>query len=282
MRYVHVDNLHVHIGSGRGSIHAVRGVTLTVDKGEIHGLAGESGSGKTMTCLTLLGLLPPLAEVAANRLEFDGVDLLRADWRAIRGARIAMIPQDPAAALNPVYRIRYQMDRVLCAHTSLHRGQRTARATQLLEDVGLPDPERAMTLYPHQMSGGMQQRALIAMALGAGADLLIADEATTALDVTVQAQLLNLLSALRARHGLTIIFITHDLVLLSNFCDRASVMRHGRIAESGSVDALFRAPGHPYTQALLAALPGQYCRGMRIPTGEEAAEPGPAGGTDAA
>ncbi len=281
MAYVCVDNLHVRIGTGSGSIHAVRGVTLKIDRGEIHGLAGESGSGKTMTCLTLLGLAPRTAEVAADRLEFDGVDLLRADWRTIRGARITMIPQDPAAALNPVYRIRYQMERVLCAHTRLRRRERSARAIRLLEDVGLPDPERVMALYPHQMSGGMQQRALIAMALAAGADLLIADEATTALDVTVQAQLLNLLSALRARHGLTIIFVTHDLALLSNFCDRASVMQHGRIVEGGTADALFRTPGHPYTQALLAAAPGQYSRGMRIPTGLEAAEPRPIGGSDA-
>lgn len=282
MTYVHVDNLHVSIRTATGLVHAVRGVTLKVDKGEVHGLAGESGSGKTMTCLTLLGLVPQAAEVAADRLEFDGLDLLRADLRTIRGARIAMIPQDPAAALNPVFRIRYQIERVLRAHTSLRRRHRAARAMQLLEDVGLPDPERVLALYPHQMSGGMQQRALIAMALGAGADLLIADEATTALDVTVQAQLLSLLSALRVRHGLTIIFITHDLALLSNFCDRASVMQHGRIVESDAVDTLFRMPGHPYTRALLAALPGQYCRGMRIPTAAEAAGCGPAGGTDAA
>ena len=282
MAYVHVENLRVRIGTGSSPIHAVRGVTLKIDRGEIHGLAGESGSGKSMTCLTLLGLVPQTAEVAADRLEFDGIDLLRADWRTIRGARIAMIPQDPAAALNPVYRIRYQMDRVLGAHTRLRRRERVARAIRLLEDVGLPDPQRVMALYPHQMSGGMQQRALIAMALGAGADLLIADEATTALDVTVQAQLLSLLSALRARYGLTIIFITHDLALLSNFCDRTSVMQHGRIVEHGAVDALFRTPRHPYTRALLAAIPGQYSRGMRIPTGAEAAGPGPAGGTDAA
>ena len=282
MAYVHVENLHVRIGTGSSPIHAVRGVTLKIDRGEIHGLAGESGSGKSMSCLTLLGLVPQTAEVAADRLEFDGIDLLRADWRTIRGARIAMIPQDPAAALNPVYTIRYQMDRVLGAHTRLNRRERVARGIRLLEDVGLPDPQRVMALYPHQMSGGMQQRALIAMALAAGADLLIADEATTALDVTVQAQLLSLLSALRARYGLTVIFITHDLALLSNFCDRASVMQHGRIVEQGAVDALFRTPGHPYTRALLAAIPGQYSRGMRIPTAAEAAGPGPAGGTDAA
>ena len=282
MAYVQVENLHVRIGSGSSPVHAVRGVTVEIEKGEIHGLAGESGCGKSMTCLTLLGLVPEAAEVAADRLEFDGLDLLRANWRTIRGARIAMIPQDPAAALNPVYRIRYQMERVLCAHTDLRRRERTARAIRLLEDVGLPDPERVMALYPHQMSGGMQQRALIAMALGAGADLLIADEATTALDVTVQAQLLKLLSALRARHGLTIIFVTHDLALLSNFCDGASIMQHGRIVERGTADALFRAPGHPYTQALLAAAPGQYSRGMRIPTGAEVAVTGTAGEADAA
>lgn len=282
MAYVHVENLHVSIGTDSGSIHAVRGVSLKIESGEIHGLAGESGSGKSMTCLALLGLVPRTAEVAADRLEFDGIDLLRADWRTIRGARIAMIPQDPAAALNPIYRIRYQMERVLAAHTRLRRRERVARAIRLLEDVGLPDPERVMALYPHQMSGGMQQRALIAMALGAGADLLIADEATTALDVTVQAQLLSLLSALRARYGLTVIFITHDLALLSNCCDRASIMQMGRIVEQSTVDALFRAPEHPYTRALLAAVPGQYCRGMRIPTADEAAGLEPAGETDAA
>ena len=282
MAYIHVENLHVTIGTDRGPIHAVRGVSLKIESGEIHGLAGESGSGKSMTCLTLLGLVPQTAEVAADRLEFDGIDLLHADWRTIRGARIAMIPQDPAAALNPVYRIRYQMERVLAAHTRLRRRERAARAIQLLEDVSLPDPGRVMALYPHQLSGGMQQRALIAMALGAGADLLIADEATTALDVTVQAQLLSLLSGLRARYGLTLIFITHDLALLSDFCDRVSVMQHGRIVEQRAVDALFRAPEHPYTRSLLAAHPGQYSRGMRIPTGANGAGPGPTGGTDAA
>ena len=184
-----------------------------------------------------------------------------------------MIPQDPAAALNPIYRIRYQMERVLAAHTKLNRQERVVRAIRLLEDVGLPEPQRVMSLYSHQMSGGMQQRALIAMALAAGADLLIADEATTALDVTVQAQLLSLLSTLRDRYRLTVIFITHDLALLTNFCDRASVMQRGRIVENGTVGKLFRSPRHPYTRALLAALPGQYRRGMRIPTTVQAAEP---------
>ncbi len=282
MAYLHVENLHVRIGNGGTRIHAVRGVTLAIEKGEIHGLVGESGSGKTITCRTLLGLVPQPAEVAADRLEFDGLDLGRADWRTIRGARIAMIPQDPAAALNPIYRIRYQMERVLGAHTKLNRRGRAARVIRLLEDVGLPEPQRAMALYPHQMSGGMQQRALIAMALAAGADLLIADEATTALDVSVQAQLLGLLATLRRRYGLTVIFITHDLALLTDFCDRASVMQHGRIVESGTVDALFRMPGHPYTQALLAALPGQYRRGMRIPTTAQAAVPVAVSGTNAA
>ena len=282
MAYVHVENLHVRIGTGSGPVRAVCGLTLKVDKGEIHGLAGESGSGKSMTCMTLLGLAPRAAEVAADNLEFDGLDLLRADWRSIRGARIAMIPQNPGAALNPAYRIRHQMDVVLGAHTKLRRRERAARAIQLLEDVRLPAPQRVMTLFPHQMSGGMQQRALIAMALAAGAKLLITDEATTALDVTAQAEILSLLSALRVRYGLTMIFITHDLALLSSFCDRVSVVQRGRIVESGSADALFRKPGHPCTQALLAAFPGQYRRGMRISTGSEIAGPGSAGGSHAA
>ena len=266
MPYLEIANLSVAIPLPAGAVNAVRGVSLTVEKGEIFGLVGESGSGKTITCMTLSGLAPKEASVTADRLSLDGINLLNADWRSVRGSRVAMIFQDPAAALNPVFTIGSQIDMALRRHTKLVRSARQSRIEELLRDVGLPDPGDIARRYAHQLSGGMQQRAMIALALSAGADLLIADEPTTALDVTIQAQILRLLKGLRERYALTILFITHDLGVVANICDRAAVLRLGQVMEIGPVDELLRQPKHPYTKALLEALPTRANRGRRLKT----------------
>ena len=266
MAFLEIQNLWVKLPLPHGEIEAVRGVSLSVEKGEIFGLVGESGSGKTMTCLTLSGLAPTSARVVADKLFLDGVDLQNVDWRSIRGSRVAMIFQDPASALNPVFKIGSQIDLVLKRHTKLEAQARRQRVIELLRDVGLPDPAAVAQRYPHQLSGGMQQRALIALALSAGADLLIADEPTTALDVTIQAQILKLLRKLRDQYGLTILFITHDLGVVANICDRAAVLRLGRLMETGPVNELLKQPKHPYTKALLEALPNKANRGQRLKT----------------
>lgn len=266
MAYVDVRNLRISLRQPAGMLDVVRGIDLQVDRGEIFAIVGESGSGKTMATTALLGLGPSNAVTTADRMEVGGLDLTQGKWSGVRGRKIAMIFQDPAASLNPVFRVGAQMDQVLRLHTSLGRAARRTRCLQLLEETGLPDPERVLRLYPHQMSGGMQQRVLIALALSAGADLLIADEPTTALDVTVQAQILALLRSLRDRHGLTILFISHDLGIIAQFCDRVAVMRQGRVVEQGRVSEVLHHPRHPYTQALLAAIPGRNPRGAALPT----------------
>lgn len=266
MAYLEIENLNVAIPLPHGDVHAVRGVRLSVEKGEIFGLVGESGSGKTMTCMTLSGLAPKSARVTADRLVLDGIDLQKVDWRVIRGSRVAMIFQDPAAALNPVFTVRYQIDLALKRHTKLSKQERRDRIFKLLTDVGLPEPAAVAGRYPHQLSGGMQQRVMIALALSAGADLLIADEPTTALDVTIQAQILRLLKGLRDQYGLTILFITHDLGVVANVCDRAAVLRLGQVMETGPVGELLRQPKHPYTKALLDALPSRSNKGRRLKT----------------
>lgn len=266
MAYVDVKNLRISLRLPAGMLDVVKGIDLQVDRGEIFAIVGESGSGKTMATTSLLGLGPSNAVTTADRMEVGGLDLTQGRWAEVRGRKIAMIFQDPAASLNPVFRVGAQMDQVLRRHSSLGRAARRARCLQLLEETGLPDPERVLRLYPHQMSGGMQQRVLIALALSAGADLLIADEPTTALDVTVQAQILALLRSLRDRHGLTILFISHDLGIIAQFCDRVAVMRQGRVVEHGRVSEVLHHPRHPYTQALLAAIPGRNPRGAALPT----------------
>jgi ABC-type dipeptide/oligopeptide/nickel transport system ATPase component len=266
MAYVDVRNLRISLRLPGGMLEVVRGIDLQVDRGEIFGIVGESGSGKTMATTALLGLGPPNAVTTADRMEVGGLDLAQGKWSGVRGRKIAMIFQDPAASLNPVFRVGAQMDQVLRKHTALGRAARRARCLQLLDEAGLPDPDRVLRLYPHQMSGGMQQRVLIALTLSAGADLLIADEPTTALDVTVQAQILALLRSLRDRHGLTILFISHDLGIIAQFCDQVAVMRQGRVVEQGRVSDVLHAPQHPYTRALLAAIPGRSPRGAALPT----------------
>ena len=263
MPLLDIRNLSVSIPTPDGDVHAVRAVSLEIERGEIHGVIGESGCGKTMTGMAVLGLVPKGARIAADRFHFDGEDLSDHAGR-LRGRRIGLISQDPAAALNPVLSIARQMDDVIRAHRSLPRKARRAEAAALLAATGLPDPEKVLKSYPHQLSGGMQQRVVIAQALATGADFLIADEPTTALDVSVGAQVLDLLRRLVAERGLTVLMITHDMDVIAEACDRATVLYAGRSVETGPVAGVLKQPGHPYTRALLAALPDAAPPGARL------------------
>lgn len=262
-----IADLSVSIPTPEGEVRAVRSVSLSMARGEIHGVIGESGSGKTMTGMAMLGLVPEGTRIAAARFHFDGLDL-RTEANRLRGRRIGMISQDPAAALNPVLSIGRQMDDVLRTHGSLPRRARRAEAASLLAATGLPDPDKVLRSYPHQLSGGMQQRVVIAQALATGADFLIADEPTTALDVSVAMQVLALLRRLVTERGLTVLMITHDMDVIAEVCDRVTVLYAGRSIESGTVDAVLRKPTHVYTRALLAALPDATPRGTRLATVE--------------
>jgi len=242
----------------------VRGASLAVGRGEMVGLVGESGSGKTLTALAVLGLVPPPGRVTRGSLRLAGpdggigIDLLalgERELRAVRGARAAMIFQEPATAFNPVYSIGFQIAEAVRAHRRVSRREAADEAARLLDRVALADARRRLDDYPHQLSGGQRQRAMIAMALAGRPDLLLADEPTTALDVTLQAQILELLDELRRDLGLSVLLITHDLGVVAETCDRVVVMRDGRVVETAAVAELFRAPAHPYTRELLAALP---------------------------
>jgi oligopeptide/dipeptide ABC transporter ATP-binding protein len=244
-------------------VQAVRSVDLQIERGSIHGLIGESGCGKTMTGMALLGLAPQGAQIAAKVFRFDGMDLTT-HAANLRGRRIALISQDPAAALNPVLTIGRQMDDVLRTHGMQPKAERRAAAVALLAATGLAGPEQLLKRYPHQLSGGMQQRVVIAQALATGADFLIADEPTTALDVTVGAQVLTLLRKLVAERGLTILMITHDMDVVAAVCDRATVLYAGLSVEEGPARAILNQPRHPYAAALLAALPDAVPHGQRL------------------
>ena len=242
-----------------GGEPVVRGVSLSVGRGEIVGLVGESGSGKTMTALAVLGLVPPPGRVTRGRILLEGkTDLLTLsprDLQKVRGRRIAMVFQEPATAFNPVYTIGFQIAEAVRAHRKISRREALAEAARLLDRVAIADARKRLGDYPHQLSGGQRQRAMIAMALAGGPDLLLADEPTTALDVTLQAQILELLEEIRRDLGLAVLLITHDLGVVAETCDRVVVMREGRIVEEAGVVELFRAPAHPYTRELLAAVP---------------------------
>jgi len=263
MPMLDIEGLSVSFGTSAGRVRAVRSVDLQIPRGAIHGLIGESGCGKTMTGMSLLGLLPEGARIEAERFRFDGMEL-RDVAASLRGRRIALISQDPAAALNPVLSIGRQMDDVLRSHRSAPRHERHSEAVELLAATGLPDPERVLKSYPHQLSGGMQQRVVIAQALATGAEFLIADEPTTALDVTVGAQVLALLKRLVAERGLTVLMITHDMDVVAEVCDRATVLYAGLTVEEGPTEQVLASPRHPYTQALLAALPDGVHKGERL------------------
>jgi oligopeptide/dipeptide ABC transporter ATP-binding protein len=238
---------------------AVDDVSFDLQRGETLGLVGESGSGKSVTALSLVGLVSPPGRVADGRIELDGVDLRTLDdtrMRAVRGRRIGFVFQEPMVALDPVYTIGAQIEETLAVH-NLARGRHARRRTmELLDAVRIPDPERRAREYPHQLSGGLRQRAMMALALSADPDMLIADEPTTALDVTVQAEILDLLRDLRQRLSLALLLITHDLGVVAEMADRVAVMYAGRIVEMGDVRTVFASPAHPYTQGLFASIPG--------------------------
>jgi oligopeptide/dipeptide ABC transporter ATP-binding protein len=252
-----IRDLHVRFAVRSGQVHAVRGLDLTVHRGEVAAIVGESGSGKSASMLAALGLLDVNA-VAAGSVRFDGTELLGASssvLRSIRGGRIGMIFQDPMTSLNPVLDIRRQIAEAVITHQQVTPRQAEAKAVELLETVSFPDAVRRARSFPHELSGGMRQRVMIAMALANDPDILIADEPTTALDVTVQAQILDLLRSLRQSRDLAIVLITHDLGVVAGLADTVHVMYAGRIAEAAPVVDIFHRPQHPYTAGLLASLP---------------------------
>jgi ABC-type microcin C transport system duplicated ATPase subunit YejF/ABC-type microcin C transport system permease subunit YejE len=254
-----VHDLHVRFGRGAGAVDAVRGVSFSIEHGETLALVGESGSGKSVTALSILQLLPyPLASHPGGSIRFRATEIVgagEATLRRIRGDRIAMVFQEPMTSLNPLHTIERQVGETLVLHKGLDRTAARRRTVELLELVGMPEPERRLSAYPHELSGGQRQRVMIAMALANDPDLLIADEPTTAVDVTIQAQLLELLADLQRRLGMAMLFITHDLNIVRRIADRVCIMQQGRIVESGTVESVFTAPEHPYTRQLLAAEP---------------------------
>ncbi|MEU6642597.1 ABC transporter ATP-binding protein [Saccharomonospora sp. NPDC046836] len=252
-----IDGLRIRFPSTDGAVTAVDNVSLRIHRGEIVGLVGESGSGKSVTARSLLRMVPEPGQVAGGTISYGGDDLLslgKREMRAIRGDRIAMVFQDPQASLNPVLTVGAQVAEALLVHGTPRRHAWT-RAAELLDLVGIPDGERRLRDYPHQFSGGMRQRVVIAMALAREPEMLVADEPTTALDVTIQAQILRLLAELRERTGVAVLMITHDMGVIAELCDSVAVMYGGRIVERGAVDAVLRTPAHPYTRALLRAMP---------------------------
>lgn len=253
-----VADLQVVFPTPHGNVRAVNRVSFEINPGQIYGIVGESGCGKTATGRALLQLVPPPGIISGGRIFFRGEDLLKKgeqEMRLLRGRRIAMVFQDPAAALNPVFTIGQQLLGIMKHHKITDGNGRRRRAIALLGELGLPAPESILNRYPHELSGGMQQRAMIAMALSAEPDLIIADEPTSALDVTIQSQILDLLVRLRYERGVTIILITHDLGVVAETCDAVAVFYLGEIIERGTARDIFHHPKHPYTRQLLASLP---------------------------
>lgn len=253
-----VEDLNVRLSRHGESVHAVRDVSFSVQQGETLGVVGESGSGKTVTVMAVMRLLDPKAARLEGRVLFDGRDLLslsEKQMRAVRGAQIGIVFQDPMTSLNPVLSVERQLTESLQLHENLTRRQAKQRAIEALDMVGIADPVSRVLDYPHQFSGGMRQRVLIAMAIACRPKLLIADEATTALDVTIQAQIVELMGQLRSDLGMAVVMISHDLGVVAGSCDRAQVMYGGRIVESGTVDEIFDDPRHPYTAGLLESIP---------------------------
>lgn len=268
MSLLHIRNLTVEFATASGGFRAVDGVDQDVKSGEILAVVGESGSGKSVSMLALMGLLPWTAKVTADALMFDGSDvrhLSAKQRRRLIGKDIAMIFQEPMSSLNPCFTVGWQIKESLRLHLGLDRRARHARAVELFEQVGIPDPERRLSLFPHQMSGGMNQRVMIAMAIACHPKLLIADEPTTALDVTIQAQILDLMAELRRDRGMGLVLITHDMGVVAETADRVSVQYAGQKIEEQTVADLFTTPRHPYTAALLDALP-ERASGRLLPT----------------
>ena len=269
MPLLQVQDLHLEFKTGRGTLKALSGITFDVGEGEIFGIVGETGCGKTVTGLSILQLLPQSATITKGKILFEGKDLLQFSEREmskVRGRNIAMIFQDPTTSLNPVFSIGNQLTKIVRQHFDIPVKAARERVAEMFDAVGLPDVERILSSYPHQLSGGMQQRVMIALALACQPKLLIADEPTTALDVTIQAQILALLKDLRKRFGISIILITHNLGVVANTCDRLAVLYAGRVAESGPTREMFNNPHHPYTRGLIRAIPRPTLRGKRMET----------------
>jgi dipeptide transport system ATP-binding protein len=258
MALLEIENLSVEFPSKSSVMHAVDGVSLSLEVGQVLGIVGESGSGKSVTMMALMGLVPYPGRITADKLRFDGHELLAlssSERSKLTGKDVAMIFQDPTTSLNPCFTVGFQLAETLKLH--LHMDKRAAhkRSIELLEQVGIPAPESRLKDFPHQMSGGMNQRVMIAMAIACNPKLLIADEPTTALDVTIQAQILDLLHGLQKERGMALVLITHNMGVVSEMAQRVAVMYAGQIMEERSAEDLFARPQHPYTQALMAALP---------------------------
>jgi peptide/nickel transport system ATP-binding protein/oligopeptide transport system ATP-binding protein len=264
-----VRDLRTWFHTDQGVAKAVDGISFDIDAGETLGLVGESGCGKTVTTLSILGLLPqpPARIVEGSSVRYQGEELVGASerrMRALRGNDVSMIFQEPMSSLNPVYTVGVQIAEAVRAHRGAGRAAARQEAVRLLAEVGISEPKRRVDEYPHQLSGGMRQRVMIAMALSCEPKLLIADEPTTALDVTIQAQILELLTALQERHGMAVLLITHDLVVVAETCDRVVVMYAGQVVETGDVHEIFAEPTHPYTRGLLNSLPSVDRPGPRL------------------
>jgi peptide/nickel transport system ATP-binding protein len=257
-RLLTVEGLRTQFHTREGVVRAVDGIDIHVDRGEILGLVGESGCGKSVTSMSIMRLIAKPGQIASGKITFDGIDLLalpEAAMREVRGNRISMIFQQPQSSLNPVWDVGRQIGEALEIHRNMRRKAARERALELLRMVGIPDPTRRLESYPHEMSGGMAQRVMIAMALACEPELLIADEPTTALDVTIQAQILDLIRELREQTGTAVILITHDLGVVAEMCDRVAVMYAGEIVEQADTVPLFREPRHPYTRGLINSIP---------------------------
>jgi dipeptide transport system ATP-binding protein len=269
MALLEIEDLHVEFPTQSGVMHAVEGVSLSLDEGEVLGIVGESGSGKSVTMLALMGLVAFPGRVRARKLQFAGHDLLQLSDRARRkviGGEVAMIFQEPTTSLNPCFTIGFQLAETLELHLDMDRKAARKRSVELLELVGIPAAESRLNDFPHQMSGGMNQRVMIAMAIACNPRLLIADEPTTALDVTIQAQILDLLRSLQKERGMALILVTHNMGVVSEMARRIAVMYAGQVMEERSAQSLFAAPQHPYAAALLAAMPERHEGGGRLAT----------------
>ncbi|MGR3548268.1 MAG: ABC transporter ATP-binding protein [Roseovarius sp.] len=268
MALLNIKNLTVKFATATGSFTAVDGIDVHVDRGEVLAIVGESGSGKSVSMLAVMGLLPDTATITADEMTYDGRDISNlsdAERRHLIGREITMIFQEPIASLNPSFTVGFQIEEVLRLNLGLSRRDARARALELFRAVGIPNPETKIDAYPHQMSGGQCQRVMIAMAIASNPRLLIADEPTTALDVTIQKQILDLLMKLQEDFGMALILITHDMGVVAETADRVVVQYQGKKMEEADVLSLFESPQHPYTRALLSALP-EHATGDRLPT----------------
>jgi len=268
MALLFVNDLRTYFHTRAGVVRAVDGVSFSVDKGETLGIVGESGSGKSVACYSLMGLIPkPPGRIESGTADFDGQDLLKMsekELNQVRGRRVSMIFQDPMTSLNPYLRVEDQLIEPLLLHGLADKATARKKALEMMEQVGIQGAASRIRMYPHEFSGGMRQRVMIAMALITEPDLLIADEPTTALDVTVQAQILELIKTMQQRMHMAVIFISHDLGVVAGFCDRVNVMYAGRIVESGATQSIYYHPSHPYNEALQRSIPALQPKGHEL------------------